>query len=106
MKELDELNIALELVLTKLQQIPAEDSASDDLVSNLQLLVEERQQLLSQLTADVEPANADYLQRQLSLTQDFARRASVIMADRQALLQLGSRNKRKIGVYQSIDSNR
>ncbi|MFB2679578.1 flagella biosynthesis chaperone for FliD, FliT [Shewanella mangrovisoli] len=106
MKQLDELNVALEQVLEQLRRIPAEDVQTDDLVSNLQSMVEERQLLLNVLVADTNMTDANYLQRQLALTQDFSKKASIIMADRQALLHASSKNKRQISVYETIDSNR
>ncbi|MFV0595748.1 flagella biosynthesis chaperone for FliD, FliT [Shewanella sp.] len=106
MKQLDELNVALEQVLEQLRRIPAEDIQTDDLVSNLQSMVEERQLLLYVLVADTNMTDANYLQSQLNLTQDFSKKASIIMADRQALLHASSKNKRQISVYETIDSNR
>lgn len=106
MKQLDELNVALEQVLEQLRRIPAEDVRTDDLVSNLQSMVEERQLLLNVLVADTNMTDANYLQSQLAYTQDFSKKASIIMADRQALLHASSKNKRQISVYETIDSNR
>ncbi|MCP3130286.1 flagella biosynthesis chaperone for FliD, FliT [Shewanella sp. KJ2020] len=106
MKQLDELNIALSELLSQLTRIPAEDLQTDDLVSNLHIMVGERQLLLNVLVTDADMTDANYLQRQLELTQDFTSKASIIMADRQALLHAGSKNKRKISVYETIDSNR
>ncbi|ESE41205.1 hypothetical protein [Shewanella decolorationis] len=106
MKQLDELNSALEQVLEQLKRIPAEDVQTDDLVSNLQSMVDERQLLLNVLVADANMTDANYLQRQLALTQDFSKKASLLMADRQALLHASSKNKRQISVYETIDSNR
>lgn len=106
MKQLDELNIALSELLSQLTRIPAEDLQTDDLVSNLHMMVGERQLLLNVLVTDADMTDANYLQRQLELTQDFTSKASIIMADRQALLHAGSKNKRKISVYETIDSNR
>ncbi|WP_133178827.1 flagella biosynthesis chaperone for FliD, FliT [Shewanella decolorationis] len=106
MKQLDELNNALEQVLEQLKRIPAEDAQTDDLVSNLQSMVDERQLLLNVLVADANMTDANYLQRQLALTQDFSKKASLLMADRQALLHASSKNKRQISVYETIDSNR
>lgn len=106
MKQLDELNIALSELLSQLTRIPAEDLQTDDLVSNLHIMVGERQLLLNVLVTDADMTDANYLQRQLELTQDFTSKAIIIMADRQALLHAGSKNKRKISVYETIDSNR
>lgn len=106
MKQLDELNIALSELLSQLTRIPAEDLQTDDLVSNLHMMVGERQLLLNVLVTDADMTDANYLQRQLELTQDFTSKASFIMADRQALLHASSKNKRKISVYETIDSNR
>lgn len=106
MKQLDELNIALSELLSQLTRIPVEDLQTDDLVSNLHIMVGERQLLLNVLVTDADMTDANYLQRQLELTQDFTSKASIIMADRQALLHAGSKNKRKISVYETIDSNR
>ncbi|MFB2659222.1 flagella biosynthesis chaperone for FliD, FliT [Shewanella mangrovisoli] len=106
MKQLDELNVALEQVLEQLRRIPAEDVQTDNLVSNLHGMVGERQLLLNVLVADTNMTDANYLQRQLALTQDFSKKASIIMADRQALLHASSKNKRQISVYETIDSNR
>ncbi|MEI8613946.1 flagella biosynthesis chaperone for FliD, FliT [Shewanella sp. PP-He15 brown] len=106
MKQLDELNVLLSEILNKLTQLPAEESQSDELVSNLQVLVGERQILLNVLVADANMTDVDYLQHQLELTQEYTGKASVVMADRQALLHAGNKNKRQISVYKTIDLNR
>lgn len=106
MKQLDELNAILSETLNNLTQIPAEEPQTDELVSNLQVLVGERQLLLDVLVADVNMTDVEYLQRQLDLTQEYTSKASVVMADRQTLLHAGSKNKRQISVYKTIDSNR
>ena len=106
MKQLDKLNIELSEVLSTLIKIPAEELQSDDLVSNLLVLVGERQVLLSLLLNDDKIDDTDYLQHQLDLTEKFTIQSNVIMADRQALLHASSKNKRQINVYETIDSNR
>ena len=106
MKQLDELNIQLSEVLSTLIKTPAEETQSDDMVSNLLKLVGERQVLLSLLLNDDKMDDADYLQYQLDLTETFTIQSNVIMADRQALLHASSKNKRQINVYETIDSNR
>ncbi|WMB74408.1 flagella biosynthesis chaperone for FliD, FliT [Shewanella oncorhynchi] len=106
MKQLDELNVLLSEILNKLTQLPAEEPQSDELVSNLQVLVGERQILLNVLVADANMTDVDYLQHQLELTQEYTGKASVVMADRQALLHAGNKNKRQISVYETIDLNR
>lgn len=106
MRQLDELNTALGQLLIQLTRIPAEDLQTDDLVSNLHIMVGERQLLLNVLVTDADMTDANYLQSQLELTQYFTSKASIIMADRQALLHAGSKNKRQISVYETIDSNR
>lgn len=106
MKQLDELNVLLSEHLNKLTQLPAEEPQSDELVSNLQVLVGERQILLNVLVADANMTDVDYLQHQLELTQEYTGKASVVMADRQALLHAGNKNKRQISVYETIDLNR
>jgi hypothetical protein len=105
-KQLDELNVLLSENLNKLTQLPAEEPQSDELVSNLQVLVGERQILLNVLVADANMTDVDYLQHQLELTQEYTSKASVVMADRQALLHAGNKNKRQISVYETIDLNR
>nr|WP_211085864.1 MULTISPECIES: flagella biosynthesis chaperone for FliD, FliT [Shewanella] len=92
--------------LNKLTQLPAEEPQSDELVSNLQVLVGERQILLNVLVADANMTDVDYLQHQLELTQEYTSKASIVMADRQALLHAGNKNKRQISVYETIDLNR
>lgn len=106
MKQLDELNVLLSEILNKLTQLPAESPQSDELVSNLQVLVGERQILLNVLVADANMTDVDYLQHQLELTQEYTGKASVVMADRQTLLHAGNKNKRQISVYETIDLNR
>jgi len=105
-KQLDELNAVLSETLNNLTQIPAEEPQTDELVSNLQVLVGERQLLLDVLVADANMTDVEYLQLQLDLTQEYTSKASVVMADRQTLLHAGSKNKRQISVYKTIDSNR
>jgi hypothetical protein len=105
-KQLDELNTILIETLNQLTLIAAEDPQTDELVSNLQALVGERQLLLDVLVTDTNILDVEYLQGQLDLTKEFTVKASHIMADRQALLYAGSKNKRQISVYETIDSNR
>jgi hypothetical protein len=84
----------------------AEHESADELVSILQELVGQRQFLLDAIIADANMTDVDYLQLQLELTLEFTDKANIIMADRQALLHAGSKNKRQISVYKTIDLNR
>lgn len=106
MQELDQINEQLKKVLEKLSTTQAEDESSDELVSNLQELVRARQLLLDALLADESMTDRTYLQAQLELTRQFASQSTGLRADRQELLHLGSKSKRQINVYKTIDANR
>lgn len=106
MKELNDLNLAFASVLTRLEEIPAEDESTDDLVSKLQDMIGQRQLLLESFLASAEANDREALELQLTLTYQFEVQAKKIMAHRQSLLHSGSRSKRQINVYRTIDSNR
>lgn len=106
MQQLDELNTQLIALLEELIHIPAENEETDELVLNLQDVVGQRQIILDTLLADTTMTDTDYLQQQFKLTQEFTAKATIVMAQRQALLHAGSQNKRQINVYKTIDSNR
>lgn len=93
-------------LLEILTHIPAENEETDELVSNLLEQVGQRQTFLNVLLADANMTDTDYLQQQLALTQEFAVKAAIVMAERQALLHAGSQHKRQINVYKTIDSTR
>ena len=101
-QELQTLNSQLSVLLAKLEKIPAEDESSDDMVSNLQGLVDERQILLGKLLSSISLEDKSELEEQLALTQTFEKQAKVILKHRQDLLHLGRKNKRQINVYKSI----
>jgi hypothetical protein len=106
MKQLNELNDVIASVLAKLHQTAAEDESTEDLVSTLQELVSKRQFLLDVLLADEAMTDRAYLEQQLQCTRQFGLAASELMAHRQSLLQLQSKSKRQINVYETIDANR
>ncbi|GIU50850.1 flagella biosynthesis chaperone for FliD FliT [Shewanella sairae] len=103
---LNQLNEELEVLLDKLNQIPAEDESTDDLVSNLQLLVGKRQFLLTNVFASATAADEDELKKQIMLTRSFEEKAMALKEHRQSLLHVGSKSKRQLNVYKNIDSNR
>ena len=106
MQSLSDLNLELQSLLEKLHQIPAEDSATDDLVLYLQELVGKRQLLLASTFANVTAEDAQELQNQLVMTQSFEAQAKVIKEHRQALLHAARKSKRQLNVYKAIDANR
>lgn len=106
MEQLNQLNTEIETILNKLNQIPAEDESTDELVSYLQELVGKRQVLLNSVFEHATAANAAELQQQLQMTQSFEAKAVMIKEHRQALLHVGRKNKRQLNVYKTIDSNR
>jgi len=106
LQALDELNHSLMSLLSKIEQTSIEDEKSDDLVSELQTKVDERQLLLTELLDDASMTDRNYLERQLMLSNDFCQRALAIKAQRQVLLHSGSKNKRQLDVYKTIDADR
>ena len=106
MQSLSELNTALNMLLAKLNQVAAEDEATDELVSYLQELVGKRQLLLASTFAYATDADAPELRKQLLMTQSFETKAKMIKDHRQALLHIGRKSKRQLNVYKAIDANR
>ncbi|MGS0691422.1 hypothetical protein [Shewanella sp. 0m-4] len=106
MQSLSELNEALEKVLATLNQVPAEDNSTDELVSYLQELVGKRQLLLTSIFANATDADESELRKQLLITQSFEAQAKVILEHRQSLLYAGRKSKRQLNVYKAIDANR
>ncbi|QSX36081.1 flagella biosynthesis chaperone for FliD, FliT [Shewanella sedimentimangrovi] len=106
MQALDELNSQLDRLLAAVEQIAAADEKSDDLVSELQVKVEERQLLLAELLADESMDDRNYLEHQLMLSNSFTQRALAIQSQRLSLLQAGNKSKRQLDVYKSIDADR
>lgn len=105
-EQLHTLNQDISTLLVNLKQVPAEHESTDELVLTLQELVNKRQLLLNVLLQDETTLDAEFLSQQLELTKQFGSLASEIMAERQALLAIGNKNKRQINVYQTIDANR
>jgi hypothetical protein len=104
--KLDELNSALSEVLHQLDTVPAEDDASEYLVSNLQEFVSQRQILLDEIIIKEVVTDRVYLEQQWQLTQTYLSEVKKAMLHRRDLLVLGQKNNRQINVYKNVDSNR
>lgn len=103
---LDSINLKLTDVLVRLDEMPAEDDDVEQLVSNLQHLVSQRQILLDELIADDTVTDRAYLELQWQLTQTYLNEIKKAMLHRRDLLVLGQKNRRQINVYKNIDSDR
>ncbi|WP_299569681.1 flagella biosynthesis chaperone for FliD, FliT [uncultured Shewanella sp.] len=106
MKQLNETNRNIEETLQKLENTPSENEQSDELVSNLLVLIGERQNLLDSIDdSDVEIARKT-LQQQIVVGEGFEKRAKNVLKHIQSLLQARKKNQRQINIYQSVDSNK
>lgn len=106
MEALIKVNEEIDCLLVKLNQIPAENSSTDELVLDLQELVGKRQLLLASTFDNATAADAPELNEQLLITQSFEMKAKVIKDHRQSLLHIGRKSKRQLNVYKAIDANR
>ncbi|WP_028765218.1 hypothetical protein [Shewanella colwelliana] len=106
MSSLDRLNHEITKVIQHLQEVPAEDIESDELVSNLLDLVAQRQLLLDDVLKEPKDEDKSFLEAQLVLTNQFTKEAISLLKHRQELLHLGRKSQRQLNVYKSIDSNR
>jgi hypothetical protein len=105
MIKLDTINSDLMALLTLIEKIPAESIDADNLVLKLQDLIGERQHIVDSLINDlkVEPS---MLNQEIDLTKEMLLRSQVILKNRQDLLNLRKANKRRIGIYKNIESDR
>ncbi len=106
MKQLTDKNAQIEEVLNTLENTPSENEASDELVSNLLVLIGERQILLDDLKIDNVEHERKMLTEQISLGKLFEKKVFKLQQHIQSLLQARKKNQRQINVYQSIDSNK
>ncbi|MGL4473866.1 MAG: flagella biosynthesis chaperone for FliD, FliT [Shewanella sp.] len=103
---LAQVNQDVAATLAALANTPAEDVNSDDLVSKLQELSLQRQNILDVLLADETLTDVSFWQEQWQLTQTFSQGAIEARDHRQSLLHAGRQTTRHINMYQSIDDNR
>ncbi|QYK03964.1 hypothetical protein [Shewanella zhangzhouensis] len=106
MHELEALNKSLILLFEKLEKTTAEDESADDLVSQLQEMILKRQFLLQKMEAGQEGIDRYFLNKELRLSQEFLAKAMTLRDHRQQLLHAGSKSKRQLNVYRTIDANR
>ncbi|QLE86159.1 hypothetical protein FLM48_14420 [Shewanella sp. Scap07] len=106
MQTIEQVNNAVSDTLVKLEALPAEDEATDKLVSDLQELIAKRQLLLDGLLLAPKDEDREQLELQLKLTRGFEVQAKAVLQHRQELLHIGRKSKRQLNVYKSIDSNR
>ncbi|ABM00509.1 hypothetical protein SHAM105786_14045 [Shewanella amazonensis] len=106
MHELEALNKDLILLFEKLEKTTAEDESADDLVSQLQEMILKRQFLLQKTEAGQEDEDRYFLNKELRLSQEFLAKATALRDHRQQLLHAGSKSKRQLNVYRTIDANR
>ncbi|WP_025821649.1 hypothetical protein [Shewanella marina] len=105
-QRLAQCNAMIEQVLAELNSITAEDLQSDDLVLNLQSLINDRQQAVTNVITDPLVEDAAWLTSQISLTEDYSQQLIKLKDHRQQLLYARKSNQRRVGVYQSIEANR
>ncbi len=106
MKQLSEKNLQIEELLKNIDNTPSENESSDELVSNLLVLIGERQILLDNLKFEDEETERKMLEQQISIGKVFEQKVIALQKHIQSLLQARKKNQRKINVYQSIDSNK
>lgn len=76
------------------------------MVSNLLVLIGERQILLDNLKFEDEETERKMLEQQISIGKVFEQKVIALQKHIQSLLQARKKNQRQINVYQSIDSNK
>ncbi|ARD23222.1 MULTISPECIES: hypothetical protein [Shewanella] len=106
MKQLSEKNLQIEELLKNIDNTPSENESSDELVSNLLVLIGERQILLDNLKFEDEETERKMLEQQISIGKVFEQKVIALQKHIQSLLQARKKNQRQINVYQSIDSNK
>jgi len=92
--------------ILNIQNLSPDDEAVDKLVSDLQVDIETRRELLQSLVEDKSFIDRDFLVEQFDFTQTLIKQSNKVMQIRQALLKQDSTSKRQINIYKSIDSNR
>ena len=106
MSELDGINQLIIRLLSEIESIPAENEETDNLVSKLHELFQQRQLFIEQIINNELSVDEKALREQIDLTNQLKKRAQAISQNRKDLLSIGKSNKRKIQVYKAIDSDR
>ncbi|MGI2171649.1 flagella biosynthesis chaperone for FliD, FliT [Shewanella sp. MF05960] len=102
--KLEVINETIEGMLSQLENTPAENEQSDNLVLLLQKYIGERQIYINLLITDaIDDSFSTCLSEQLKLTQCFISRSSKVMSHQQSLLSLKQSHQRQIKIYQNID---
>ncbi|MCL1141694.1 flagella biosynthesis chaperone for FliD, FliT [Shewanella gaetbuli] len=105
--QLEQINISLFNLLKELDELPADAQAADELVLLLHTQMEERQTLVNELLVKpVYDGLASELSKQIDLTNSLSVMSTKVMNKRKELLNKRRSNKKKINVYEYIDSNR
>ena len=104
--KIENVNNNLLLLLSNIQNSAPMDDGVDELVSDLQLNISQRQQYLNSLLEDKTYSDAEFLKQQYGFTQVLIDKSNQVLQGRQSLLLKEKTNKRQINIYKSIDSNR
>ncbi|GAA0789804.1 MULTISPECIES: hypothetical protein [Pseudomonadati] len=105
--ELKLINDRITELLSNLEQLPAENEKTDELVHLLQVAVRERQVYVERLTNLPFDINLrDKLSEQVELSNRFSLVSAKVMNNRKELLSLRRSTKKKINMYEYVDSNR
>jgi hypothetical protein len=92
--------------ILNIQNLTPDSDEVDKLVSDLQVDIETRRELLEGLLKDESFVDRDFLVEQFDFTQSLIKQSNKVMQVRQALLKQDNTSKRQINIYKSIDSNR
>lgn len=92
--------------ILNVQNLTPDSDEVDKLVSDLQVDIETRRELLEGLLKDESFVDRDFLVEQFDFTQSLIKQSNKVMQVRQALLKQDNTSKRQINIYKSIDSNR
>lgn len=105
--ELKLINDNIAELLSNLEKLPAENENTDELVHLLQQAVIERQVYVDRLASLPFDTNLrDEISEQIELTNRFSLISAKVMNNRKDLLSLRRSTKKKINMYEYVDSNR
>jgi hypothetical protein len=106
LEDIKQLDVNILACMGKIEKMHPEDESVTELVLELQVLVERRQNIVETLVADPLFVDREILEQQFDMTQTLIKQSTKILNFQQSLLQVGNKTKRQINVYKAIDSNR
>lgn len=105
-QQLTDINGNILLNIDKIDNLAPADEHFYLLVLELQSLIEQREVCLKTLVSNSEFSDPPFLVEQFNLSQTLIMRATKVMEDCRALVQVDNNAKRQIKAYKAIESNR